>query len=615
MLQKLNERIKGIIAWVVISFISFTFVLFGVDYYLQSKRASDKVASVNGQDISSTELEKNYRRIQQQQQSYGQSEDEKQLKASVLESLILNTLLIQSAHHMGLLIGLNQANALIVQMSEFQDDKHFSSARYQQALRSVGLTPTGFLEEVKQGMLINQVRFAFIGSDFVLSNELKHYAELLFQKRNYDYAIFSLSDIKTEKISESEAKRYYEQHPEKFTTPLQLKIAYLLLSPDSVSEPRITEQDVHRYYEENQADFKKPARYQVSHILFAFNNESGEQETAKKATEAYKYLQKHPERFSEWVEHKSDDLLSRKNKGQLPWMTAGDQTFGMALSQLSHKGQISPPIRTQQGYELLKLLAIEPAKMMPFESVKTQIKNQLASEKKQQVYAKKLELLNELSYQHPESLQVVSESLNLPILYSEPFSKDVATEPLTRLPKVIAAAFSDDVLLLGNNSEVIQINDNQVLVLRVEKRFPEKLKPFSSVKADIEKDLQLQAARKLIEAFPLQNLSQDDDMGAALPKLTWHSIEKASREANSSASPLIHHLAFEMGRVNEVKGVFLPEHRYAFVRLKKVVPGEYEALSSEQQQALSQQLATLLGGFDYDIYMKGLMADASVTKH
>lgn len=47
MLQKLNEHIQGVVAWLVIILIAITFTLFGVDYYFQSRQISDAKVIVN----------------------------------------------------------------------------------------------------------------------------------------------------------------------------------------------------------------------------------------------------------------------------------------------------------------------------------------------------------------------------------------------------------------------------------------------------------------------------------------------------------------------------------------------------------------------------------------
>lgn len=62
MLQKLNERIQGVVAWLVVILIGFTFTLFGVDYYLQSHHTSTSKVTVNEYPLTEQAFETNYRR-------------------------------------------------------------------------------------------------------------------------------------------------------------------------------------------------------------------------------------------------------------------------------------------------------------------------------------------------------------------------------------------------------------------------------------------------------------------------------------------------------------------------------------------------------------------------
>ena len=50
----------------------------------------------------------------------------------------------------------------------------------------------------------------------------------------------------------------------------------------------------------------------------------------------------------------------------------------------------------------------------------------------------------------------------------------VAQIPLTKNKQVINSAFSHDVLELGNNSEPVQLDNDSVVVLRVNKHIPAK---------------------------------------------------------------------------------------------------------------------------------------------
>ena len=90
MLQKLNERIQGIVAWVIISLIAVTFAFFGIDYYFQARNNAAIAAKVNGETISQQEFELNYRRVRQVQDPAQMNVQlDNQLKAQVLDDLVV----------------------------------------------------------------------------------------------------------------------------------------------------------------------------------------------------------------------------------------------------------------------------------------------------------------------------------------------------------------------------------------------------------------------------------------------------------------------------------------------------------------------------------------------
>ena len=163
-MQKLNERIQGVIAWIVIILIAITFTLFGVDYYMQSHQASDTEVSVNGQPISKHAIEVSYRRARQQRDpSQITAASELALKKQVLADMIRNKAVLEAAKAAGFGVSSEQANAAILSIPQFQQDGHFSQERYRQALNVAMFTAQTFQDEVRQGMLLNQQRFAFIG--------------------------------------------------------------------------------------------------------------------------------------------------------------------------------------------------------------------------------------------------------------------------------------------------------------------------------------------------------------------------------------------------------------------------------------------------------------------
>ncbi|CEK09802.1 SurA N-terminal domain-containing protein [Legionella hackeliae] len=625
MLQKLNERIQGLVAWIVIILIAITFTLFGVDYYMQSHQASNAVVEVNGQPISAQAFEVNYRRARQQRDAAQMTAaSEKALKKEVLEDMIVNEVSVQAAKDNGFDVSVEQANAAILSIPQFQEDGHFSAARYQQALSGAMFTPESFQKEVKQGMLLNQQRFAFMGSAFALPNEIKRFVKLYMQTRDYDYLQIPISlFMSNSQVSDEAINEYYQKHQKEFIAPEKVSIEYVRLSMQQLREQiKISDDELKRYYDENQSSFLTPAQWQVAHILFAVPDDASaetEEQVKQKADEAYQSLQNNPAQFEEWAKTKSDDKLAAMNNGALPWLVAGHSEFDKELAKLTTKGQISPPIKSAHGYEIFKLIDYKPATIKPLANVQSEIKDQLLGELSQTKYAQALEQLSDLSYQSPDSLQPVADALNLTIEKAAPFPRRGGDEALTKNKEVVNAAFSHDVLEFGNNSEPIQLDNDSVIVLRVDKHLPATQKTLAEVKGYITKKLAIrnaeQFAKKLGETF----LSAKTDPAAQKKiletnQLQWHQVEQAMRDTDK-ADPAINDLAFSLARTNTQQGRSLKNGDFVIVHLKKINNGQYKSLDKEQQASLAQQIESNYGVMDYDLYVKSLLNKAEINRH
>lgn len=624
MLQKLNERIQGIIAWVVIILIAITFTLFGVDYYMQGHQASDVEVDVNGHAISKQAFDMSYRRIRQQRDpSQMTAASESALKKQVLTAMITNEVSVQAAKKAGFAVGNQQADAAILSIPQFQQDGHFSPERYQQALSGAMFTPESFRNEVKQGMLLNQQRFAFIGTAFALPNEIKRFVKLYMQTRDYEYLEIPASlFIKNNSISDGAINDYYQHHQKAFLSPETVIIDYVRLSTQQIKDKiQITPEEINAYYEENKTNFLTPAQWQVAHILFAVPEDASDEaqnQIKQKADEAYQVLQRNPEQFNEYVKTKSDDKLSIANNGLLPWLVAGQSGFDKTLANLTQPGQIASPVQSPHGYEIFKLIAYKPATIKPLTEVESSIKEQLLVDRAQTQYAQALEQLSDLSYQSPDSLTPVADALKLPIEHTEPFSRQGGSSELTKNKQVVNAAFSHDVLNLGNNSDPIQVDNDSVVVLRVNQHFPAAEKPLVEVKDSIAKKLALMNAEQQAKQLGTELLSDKEDESQQVKlmqtnQLQWRAVEKATRDTDK-ADPAINDLAFSLPKINSRDGRGLNNGNYVIVRLKQINDGQLESLDKEQQASIAQQIEASYGVMDYDLYINNLIQTAKIEK-
>lgn len=626
MLQKLNERIQGVVAWVVIVLIALTFTLFGVDYYMQSHQSSDAEVTVNGQPVSKQQFEINYRRSRQQRDpSQLTAAKEVALKKQVLDDMVTNLITVQGARAGGFDVSADQANAAILAIPQFQQDGRFSTERYQQALSGAMFTPEAFQNEVKQGMLLNQQRFAFIGSSFALPAEIKRFVKLYMQTRDYDYMSISTSLFLDKKqISAEQVQEYYKTHKQEFLAPEKVSIDYVRLSMQQVRDGlKIRDEDIQRYYDDNQTSFRTPAQWKVAHILLALPKDADEDaktQVKQNADEAYQALQNNPAQFAQWVKTMSSDKLSVTNEGALPWIAAGQTEFDPALSTLTRPGQISEPLLTSNGYELFKLIAYKPSKLKPLDEVKAQIADQLAGEMAQAQYAQILEQLTDLSYQTPDSLAPVSEELKLPIEQSDPFSREGGNTEISKNKQIINTAFSHDVMELGNNSEPVQLDNDSVIVLRVNKHVPSADKPLAEVSDLIVDKLALKQAETKAKNLGKSLLTTGAaDKATSVPavdekNLVWHKVADATRDSDKTDA-MINDLAFSLARPDSLDGRKLMNGDYVIVRLKKINNGHYKTLDKEQQASIAQQIEASYGLMDYDLYVNSLVASAKIVKN
>lgn len=624
MLQKLNERIQGVVAWLVIVLIALTFTLFGVDYYLQTHQTSNAKVVVNEEPITNQAFEMSYRRARAHQDiAQMTAADEKNLQAEVLNQMITNQVSVQSARHNGFDVSTNQANAAIINIAQFQEDGHFSSERYQQALNGAMFTPESFQNEVKQGMLLNQQRFAFMGSSFALPSEIERFVRLSMQTRDYDYLTIPAASLEKQiTVSNKDIDAYYAQHKKEFMSLEKVSIDYLTLSMRDIrAKIKISDEDVSRYYSENQSNYLTPAQWKVAHILFAIPENASlddREEIKKKADDAYAQLQKNPNDFNKLLAL-SDDKLSLPEQGILPWITAGEGEYKKILSPLTQVGQISTPVETKHGFEIFKLLDYKPVTTKTLVEMQTTIKEQLVTDMAQTKYAEALEQLSDLSYQTPDSLDPAAEALGLKVQHSQPFARSGGIDELSKNKQIVNAAFSHDVLELGSNSEPVQLDDDSVAVLRVKDHIATKQLSLNEVQEQIKSLLTKKAAEAKAKELgaallnPVTDKKQLDLITAN--KLKWSSVEKASRDSNDKVTTTVNELAFNLLKPESRDGVSLENGDYVVVKLKHINDGDLNSLDKEQQDSVIQQIEANYGMMDYDLYVNSLINHAQIVRH
>ena len=161
-------------------------------------------------------------------------------------------------------------------------------------------------------------------------------------------------------------------------TQMQIKVLMESQDPNTV----VTEADAQKFYDENPQHFGKPAQVKASHILCGKRGITEAEFPAElEKIEAAQARLDAGEKFEDVAKDVST-CPSSANGGDLGFFGKGqmDPAFEKAAFE-TEPGQTTGIVKTSFGYHIIKVTAKNEAKVTPFEEVKDQITGYLTQQK------------------------------------------------------------------------------------------------------------------------------------------------------------------------------------------------------------------------------------------
>ncbi len=559
MLESIREGSQGIVSKVIIGLIILSFAFAGVSGYFGGNTQT-AAATVNGVEISQSDLERAYQNQRARMEGqYGESfgrllSDSQYLatfRAGILEQLIGDELVSQFAQNSGVRVSDTQIKEAILSMQEFQVDGEFNNDRYVALLGQAGYTPTGFRDYLRIQLSRQQVVSAIAASDFALSAEAKQAMNLQQQTRDIKYLTIEASAFEDTVAVTDEAKQaYYESHLDDYLTKEQVKVSYVELKLSNLIEKQVAEESaIQAYYDNNLATYQTEPQVRASHILVDFGDDS---EAAKaKADELLLKLQQGAD-FAELAKAESSDSFSAEMGGDLDWFGKGvmDPAFEEAAFGLSEVNELSSVVQSSFGYHIIKLTGLKPVVTRPLEEVRGEIEIAIKTEAATTEFFELQTQMAALAFEVPDELVELSEALNTEIKTTALFSRDSAPE-LFRNQSALEAAFASELIEEAVNSEVIQINDEHALVLRVEEHQAVRTLSLeevdSRVTSALTASLAFEMAQTWINDLQVKLIAGENvDEVIAEKSAEWKTIDGMTRFANDVTAD-VRDIAFQSG--------------------------------------------------------------------
>ena len=602
MLQSMRQSTQSTAAKVIIGLIVLSFAAFGLETLLPGGSGTS-VAEVNGEEITPFALQEAITQQKRQLVSVLGDDidpallDDDLLQPRALQSLIQRALLLQKSTALNLVASEAQVGKSITAIEAFQLNGVFSPDAYKSVLANAGYTPERFRRAQAEDIVLTQLQTAISDTEFATQTELSAMANLIAEERDVRYLVISETEFVAETdLSDEALKNYYHRNEATFFNPEQVVVDYVLLDPAdfvvSVDESVVEEQ-----FEAVKDEYEVAEQARVSHILLIQEGDESDAAYGQRVADVAERIGR-GEDFTALAAELSDDLGSASLGGELGFTdgTAFPDEMEAAIAALAEPGDISGAVETDAGTHFIRLEERIAGDSVDYASVRAELRASIEAAEAERDLLVAVEELRDLAFNAPD-LSGPAAAIGAEVRVSAPFSlgQGAGLFADTRLREL---AFSDDVKVSGNNSEVLELSGQRFIVVWVRDIREPQIAPFAEVETEVRRGL-----RAELETAELADITEraetllasGDSLEAVANALgvEWRVELAATRLTSQLPQPILESaFAMPQGQTGALRTVSLPGEGYALVQLARVTPGDVAALSSAE----TEQLADLRSG-------------------
>jgi len=601
--------------------IVLVFVFWGVGGFQGSEKAI--LATVDGERIETRDFQKRYQNrlesLRQQREDLDtQDLREMDFKRRVFQQMVDKKLLLDEADRLGLILPRSRIRERVQEMEVFQgEDKAFDETRYVSVLRANRMSPAQFEAGLQRDILVQKMNNLLAGPVQPAPEQARDFFEYVNIRGKVSYLAFSAQDFLDKvDISQEEIKAYYRDNKEAFQEPATMKMDYLKLTPKTLADSqKVPEEELRRYYERNRQDFKQKDEVKARHILFTLQ-ENATEGAAQKARERMLRLRDRIQagemEFAQAAREHSQGP-SASEGGSLGWVAKGETlpAFQEKAFSLDH-GQIGDPVRTREGWHLIKVVDRREGGVKSFDQVRDKVRQRVARDMGAEALDKTLDRVLERVFKGPD-LAAAAEKEGLDLKTTGWFTRKEGPENLQLKDKHLNQLFD---LEPEQVTDVPLILDNGYLlaqkVVEEEARTPE----LSEVRDRIAKRLRRQKAAEMAQARAEEALEKVRE-GTEIPSSLLDQMQESGQFSRQGRIP-------ELGANREIardtfvaaEGEWLPqvyqfEDQYIVARVAAVTPPS-ESAWEQQKDFWIQRLTATRKQNVLDNLVQALREDAEI---
>ncbi|CAN5506129.1 SurA N-terminal domain-containing protein [soil metagenome] len=503
MLDVFRRGAKGWTAKILLGLLVLSFGVWGVADVFRGGGQTGTLAKVGGIEISATEFNRTFNeRLQELSRQLGQPvsiEEARKLgiDRQVLAEMMRGAAFDAQAAKMKLAISNSQIAAKISANPTFHNSKgEFDPELLKAILARNGISEASYVASERQQFLRKAIGDN-AGSNFTPPKVLveaayKHRNE----QRDANYFVVRPKPEDIPAATEADLKKFYDDNPQQYTAPEYRTIAAFRAEPEDLAAViPISDADLMIGYEKYKRDYFTPETRTILQITFPSVDDAKKAKDRITAGEDFLAIAK------ERGLSEADATLLGTTRESIPDEKIADAAFKLP------EGQVSDPVEGRLSVVLLKIQKVTPEKQSTLDEVKDQLRGRLQLEKAREQLQSVYDSVEDARAAQT-SFEDIAKRANLKFFLATTdargLGKDGKDVDLPSKEEVLKQAFQTD---SGIENDALATAGDGYLWYEVREVIPAAVKPYDSVKAQVEADwksrrtreLALDMARKLVE--------------------------------------------------------------------------------------------------------------------
>lgn len=534
-------------------------------------------------------------------------------KRQVLDGMIDQALVREVADKHNYRVGDDVLATYIRDNQLFQTDGEFDQVAYDNYVATRSASKIQFENDVRENTRLYHVQAGYAESALVLPDEVRALLEIQVEQRSFDLITIKQSDYSDAiVVSDADVETFYQENLERFMLPERTSVSYVQLTLESLAKNiDVSDADAEEIYQNDIERYRSEETRETSHILLS-TAETDDSEQFAKAQALIGELNAGAD-FAELAKEHSQDPGSANTGGSLGEINRGSMVdeFDRVAFELD-EGVISQVVKTKFGYHIIKVNKIIGGIVTPFVELKEDILSRERARLAQDVLVERAGQLSNLVFEQPESLEGVASELGLEIKTSTLFARDQQGEGVLQYDAVRAAAFSDQVLSEGLNSEAIEVTPTEVIALRKSEYSAPEPRLLADVSAQIKQELTNQRASDAAKQAGDSILSQAKESWSTLAddesyEIASHTVSMSDQDRKASSEILTQVFKTQLkGAASKVVSFTSVNGDFNIIRLSKIAPGDVAKVSTQVKESTRRLVSQRNGGSLFQSYLEGL---------